>query len=152
MANVYNVAKAGLADGTIDWVVDTIKIALLDAATYTYNPDHDVMTTVVAAGAEIVATNYTGGHAGAGRKTIGTKSVNPDDTNDRATLVGTIPTWTALGGATNDTVGAAVIFQELASDAASIPIAYFDISPDVPTNGSDFSLSATSNILITLDD
>ena len=152
MANVYNRAKAGLASGSIDWVNDTIKILLLDAATYTYDPDHDFVSTVVASGAEISATNYTGGHAGAGRKTLASKAVNEDDTNNRATLTGTIPTWTALGGASNDTVGAAVIFKEGANDGASEAIAYYNINPDVPTNGSDFSLSATGNILITLDD
>lgn len=87
---------------------------------------------------EITATNYTRGFGGAGRKGATTTFAEQDANNRAIVLVGDI-TWTALGGAVNDTVGFACLVKEVSSDADSELIAVFDLT-DTPTNGSDFSL------------
>lgn len=117
----------------------TIKIALFDTG-YTPDKDHDFMDDTVAGTNEIVATNYTAGYGGAGRKALASKAVNQDATNDRAVFDAADVTWTALGGAVNDTVATAVVFKEITSDALSPLILQLDINPDVLTNGGDFTI------------
>lgn len=142
---VYNLAAKEIVDGTIDLDTDTIKVMLLgtSAATYAPDRDHDVIDnggndTTDPSFCEAVATNYTGGFAGAGRKTA-TIAVVEDDANDRAKVNITDLTWTALGGASNDTITAAILIKEVTNDTASRLIAYLDFT-NTPTNGSDFTL------------
>ena len=121
---------------------DTIEVMLVTSA-YTPNADH----LVVDAGgandpldAEIVATNYTGGHAGAGRKVLASKTLTTDNTNDRAEFDAADIVWTALGGATNATVvGAIVIKRGTTNDTTARLIWYIDIA-DFTTNGSDVTV------------
>lgn len=87
---------------------------------------------------EITATNYTRGFGGAGRKAATTTFTEQDASNRAVVIVGDL-TWTALGGAVNDTVGFACLVKEGSSDADSELIAVFDLS-DTPTNGSDLTL------------
>lgn len=130
----YNKGLAALMHGDFSLLSSGIKIMLLKTS-YTYDPDHDFVNQL----SEISATNYTGGFGGSGRKTLSV-TVSEDDTNNRGKAVFSNVTWSALGGAVNDTVGAAVIFHEGTSDADSVLIAYFDLA-DTATNGSDFTLS-----------
>jgi hypothetical protein len=115
---------------------------MLVNSVYTPNRDDDVVDAGGASDAvdaEITATNYTRGWGGAGRKTV-TVTIAEQDANDRAVVIIADVTWTALGGATNDTVVAAVLIKEGgANDTTSRLIAYFDIT-DTPTNGSDLTL------------
>lgn len=139
---VYNIAKKEIMDGTLNLNTDTLKIMLINA-TYTPNADH----TLVDAGgasdvldAEINATNYAGGWGGAGRKTLTTKTFQQDDVNDRGELHADNVSWTALGGAANDTIVAAVLVKEGgANDTTSRLIAYIDLA-DTTTNGGDFTI------------
>lgn len=115
---------------------------MLVGSEYTYDPDHDF----IAAGgandpddAEIDATNYTRGFGGAGRKAA-TVTFAEQDGNNRAVIKIADLTWTALGGALNDTVEGAILIKEGTNDADSSLIAYFDL-PTTPTNGSDFGLN-----------
>jgi hypothetical protein len=130
-------------DGTIDLDTSTIKVMLVDAG-YTYDPDHQVIDPGTNDAAdlsfnEIVATNYTGGFAGAGRKTA-VVTLQKSNTNNRVEIAIADLTWTALGGATNDTAsGAVVIYETGGADTASIPIAFLDFA-DTPTNGGNFTL------------
>jgi hypothetical protein len=117
-----------------------IKIALIDTG-YTPDKDHDYADDFTSASNEIDATNYTRGWGGAGRKALGSKAVNQDDTNNRAVFDAADVTWTALGGATNDTVATAVVLKEITDDAHSPLILQLDISPDVLTNGGDFTIT-----------
>lgn len=138
----YNQALADILTGSIDMDSNTLKIMLVDAS-YTYDPDHQVVDNggndaTDPSFNEIVATNYTGGFAGAGRKTA-TLTVSKQDANNRAVITIGDLTWTALGGATNDTVGGAILIKEITNDAASRVIAFFDLT-DTPTNGGDFTL------------
>jgi len=149
---VYNKAAAEIFDGSIDLDTDTLKVMLVDDS---YSPDRD--DDVVDEGgagdaesAEITATNYARAWGGAGRKTPSI-SVSEQDANDRAVAIIADLTWTALGGAVNDTVAGAILIKEGdANDTTSRLIAYFDIA-DTPTNGSDFILdfdAADGNIRI----
>lgn len=139
---VYNTAAKEIADGTIDLLNDTIKVMLVTSS-YTANRDDDV---VDAGGAndpvdhEIVATNYTGGWGGAGRKTLASKAITTDKTNDRGEFDATDVTWTSLGGAQNATIAAAILIKEgVANDTTSRLIAYHDLT-DTPTNGGNITI------------
>jgi hypothetical protein len=127
LLNVHN--------GGIDLDTTTLKVMLVDTG-YTYDPDTAAVSTISAA--EITATNYTAGFGGAGRKTA-TITCAEQTANNRVIETIADLTWTALGGAVNDTVAAAVLIREVTNDAASIPVAYFDFS-DITTNGGDVTL------------
>jgi hypothetical protein len=137
----YNKAIADILTGAIDMDSNTLKVMLVNS-TYTPNRDDDVVDAGGASDAldaEITATNYTKGWGGSGRKTA-TVTVAEQDASDRAVVIIADITWTALGGATNDTVVAAILIKEGGSnDTTSRLIAYFDIT-DTPTNGSDLTL------------
>lgn len=153
-SGLYVTGLSELLDGTIDLDDDTLKIMLVDD-NYVYDPDHDVIDNggddaTDPSYNEITATNYTGGFEGAGRKTA-TVAVEADKTNDRVNVVVTDLTWTALGGASNDTIGGAILIKEGENDAASRLIAFFDVT-DTSTNGGDitldFAAAGTGNIQV----
>jgi hypothetical protein len=138
-SGAYSRAIKEINDRTLD-ITTGCKVMLVNS-TYTYDPDNDF----VAAGgvsdpddAEITATNYTRGFGGAGRKAA-TLTFVEQDANNRAVIRIADLTWTALGGATNDTIEGAILIKEGTSDADSKLIAYFDL-PTTPTNGSDVTL------------
>jgi len=129
-------------NGGIDLDTTTLKLMLVDAG-YAYDPDHAVVDNGANNGTdpsfnEVVATGYTGGFNGAGRKTV-TVTVVEDTANNRVVVRLADTTWTALGGATNDTVAAAILIREVTDDTQSILIAYLDFT-DFTTNGSDVTL------------
>ena len=141
-----NVAK--MLDGTIAFLTDTIKVLLVSTATaYTYDPDHEFIDAGGAndiVDAEANVTNYTRGFAGAGRKTLASKTLTANDTSNRVELDAADVVWTALGGASNQTLAAAVVLKEITNDAASRMFAYLDFT-DVATNGGDVTLQFASN-------
>ncbi len=145
MANlIYNTAKVEMWDGTVDLLVNTIKILLVSNAV-AYSPDID--DDVVDAGgandvidAESNVTNYARGWNAAGRKTLASTAITVDKANDRAEFDAVDVTWTALGNGSNQTVVAGVITKEGgANDTTSRLIAYIDFT-DFTTNGADFTL------------
>lgn len=137
----YNDAKKEIFDNTLNMSSDTLKIMLTNS---THVPDADD-SFIDDAGAddaidgEIVATNYTGGFAGAGRKTLASVAITVDKTNDRAELDATDVTWTALGNGSNDTITGAVMVKEITNDTLSRVIAFIDFT-DTTTNGGDFTI------------
>ncbi len=143
-AGAYSNGVENILNGTIDLDTSTVKIMLVDSG-YTYDPDHAVIDNGANNATdpsfnEIVATNYTGGFAGAGRKTATVTITEQTASNRVVTIIGDL-TWTALGGASNDTVQAGILVREITNDTASILIAFFDFSGGaVTTNGSDFSI------------
>jgi len=142
----YLQGLADCMDQSIDMVNDTLKFMLVNDS-YTFDTDH----TVIDNGAddstdpsynEITATNYTGGYGGAGRKTATvTRTINT--TNDRIDYSFDSETWSSLGGASNDTVAAAILVKEITNDTASRLIAYIDFT-DKLTSGNDITLNMTS--------
>lgn len=72
----YNSAKVKIADGSINWVSDTIKVALCTSA---YTPNKRTHTWLSDITNEVTGTGYT-----AGGYTLSGKSLTQDNTNDRA--------------------------------------------------------------------
>lgn len=138
---VYNKAAQELADGTIDLLTDTIKVMLV---TSTYSPSRTDL--VVDAGgssdaldAEISVSGYTGGWGGSGRKSLASKSVAVDQSNNRAEFSAANLTWSTLG--TGATIAALILIKEgVSNDTTSRLIAYLDIT-NTPTNGGDIAFT-----------
>lgn len=160
MANfVYNTAALELLDGTINLNTDNVEWMLVTSS-YVADRDDDV---VDAGGAndpldhEIVATGYTGGHAGAGRKDAngGAPAWTVDKTNDRAEWdADDPPTWSPLGNGANATIAAAILIKRgPTNDTDARLILYVDTTTGTPslpflTNGSDFTLNYNAEGLI----
>lgn len=126
--NVYQNGLMKCMDGTIVLLTDTIKIVLVKSS-YTPNRDHDFLSDVT----EITGVSgYTGGFAGAGRKTLASKTLAITDASDLFTFDAADVAFGALG--TGDTIGGGVICKEITSDAAS-PIIAFNGVTNTPTNG-----------------
>ena len=140
---LYNTGLSELIDGTIDFLTDTIKVMYVTAS---YIPDQDD-DLVDAGGAddpvdhEIVATGYTRGWGGAGRQTLGSKTITVDDANNRVVLDAADPAAQALGNGSNATIAGVLIIKEGgADDTTSRLLAYLDPS-DVTTNGGNITLA-----------
>lgn len=135
-AGAFSRGVLSILNGTIDLDTTALKFMLANS-TYTFDPDHSAVSSVT----EISATNYTGGFAGAGRKSA-TVTLTEQTANNRVVTIFGNLTWTALGGASNDTVQAGVLIREITNDAASVPIVFLDFTGgNVTTNGSDFTIS-----------
>ncbi len=152
MSFVYTPAMNAIAAGTLPMNVATYKVMLLNAAQTANKADQFVSTHL--SGAEIgsggAVTNYTRGYGGSGRKAV-SLSLSTVTTNPVGVIISANIVWSALGGAVNDTIVGAALVKEITNDAASLCIAYWDISPSVTTNGSDFTItvSGTGNITFT---
>lgn len=72
---VYNSAKTSLGKAEIDWVNDTIKVAL---TTSSYTPNQDSHTYFSDVTNEVSGTGYT-----AGGFTLASKTATQDNTNNR---------------------------------------------------------------------
>lgn len=152
MANEwFNIGKSGILAGTIDLDSANIRLLLLKAApTIPADLDVDTITALLASTAdECDATNYA-------RKINGTDftlTVITNDTDNRADIqIDADLTYANLGGALNNTVVGALLFEHNTNDSDSIPIVFFDIA-DTPTNGGNFTLqwptdSATARCVI----
>jgi hypothetical protein len=139
MALVFNLAKKLIADGTIDLLTDTIKIMLV-GSTYTANADQDYVNPS-SYQTELGGTGYAGGYGGSGRKTLASKVITEDDTNDRAEFVAAPVTWTSINAGT--AAGALIIRERAATgDTMSELIGYVDSGGfPVTTNGGDFTIT-----------
>lgn len=137
---VYTKAIHNFLTKTIDLEDDTIKAALIKSspAGSPDNKDHDFVDDVITGGVstECDFTNYA-------RKTLANVDVAIDDANNRVEVSWDAAVWTNAGGASNNTVGAMLIYWEVTNDADSVPIAYFDFG-DVTTDGTDLTISCGS--------
>jgi hypothetical protein len=129
----YSRGVLKILDGTIDMDTTALKTGLAKS-TYAPDPDESSLTTFAASEAD--CTGYTGAFGGAGRK-ASTITLTEQTANNRVVVIITDLTWTALGGATNNTLGYSILLREVTNDAASIPIAYLAFASNVTTNGSD---------------
>lgn len=132
----YNAGIKGIQDRTIDYASDTIKVMLVTSS-YTFNQDETSMTT--ASSAEPNITGYTAGFGSASRRTLASKTITNDTTNNRSVFDAADPaTWTALGAGA--TLSAAIVYKHITDNATSVPITYLDFT-DTATNGGDFSVA-----------
>lgn len=141
MDRVYNRGKTILADGSLDWVNDTIKALLVDSS-YTYSADHNFVADVTG---ELVDASY-------GRVTLTNKSVVEDDTGDRAVLKADALDFGALD---NVTPAAVILFKEVMNDADSPLISYHDSGFGAAANGAGYVVNgggAGDDEWVTLED
>lgn len=129
---VYNRGKQYV--GANGWLTPTYKAMLITSA-YTFNVDHDFVSDLGAV--ELSGTGYVAGFGNSGRKTLTSKAVNLNDTNDRAEFDAADLTWSAISAGT---MAAVVIIREATSDADSELIAYLDPT-DIVTNTGDLIIT-----------
>jgi NADH dehydrogenase/NADH:ubiquinone oxidoreductase subunit G len=127
---VFNVAKGSAGEFAVDDATKFGILLLKTAASDATLKDQDTVAAILAGGStEADFTNYT-------RKTGLTATRTVDDTNDRVDLDLADQTWTAAGGAANNTIVKLIVFYEnAAADATRIPVTCHDWA--VTTDGSD---------------
>lgn len=141
---VYNKGKYQILSGSTDLLNDTIKVMLVDSD-YSFDADHNFVSQV--SSDELSVSGYTGGFNGAGRKTLASKTVTEDDTNDRAYFDAADLTWTSL--ATGATIGGAILIKEVTNDTDSVLLAFIDLT-NTPTNGGDVTVAWNADGIIRL--
>jgi hypothetical protein len=127
------------ATDAIDLDGDTIKVGL-STATHVPNKDDTFLDDAGAddfVDGEATGTGYTGGFAGAGRKSLANKAVTDDLTNDRAKFDADDLTWTAYDP--TSACAQATVMKEITSNALSPVIINLDFA-DVDPAGNDFVL------------
>ena len=122
--------------GSTDWDTSTLKLTLIKDS-YTYDPDHDFVNDVTSA--ECDATGFNGGFAGADRNVCAI-TVTEQTASNRVVCILTDETYSAIGGASNNTLESALLMREVSADSDSIPLVYLEFSATVATNGSDISV------------
>lgn len=134
---VYDIAKKT----NFNWVTDDIRVLLIGGTSLPDTAFAPALSTVAAILAvsgvtELNATNYA-------RQTT-TRSETQDDANTRADhAISAAVTWTALGGAANDTIQATLYYKYVAGgDANCIPIALARLTTPLSTNGSNIVQNA----------
>lgn len=133
----YGQGLLKVLDRTIDFAGDTIKVMLVDA-TYTYSATHEFASDVNSH--ELSGTGYTGGFAGAGRKTTASKTITNNTGSTRVEYDFADIVWTGLSAGT---IGGMIILKETTNDAASRIIGFLDPT-DLVTNGGDVTLVVNS--------
>ena len=108
------------------WTTGTYKWVLVTAGTI--NADLDNVTALVAAAPEITVTGYT-------RVTVATPARVVDDTADTITYTAGNPSFGTLDP--GEDVAAVVLIKDNGSDATSIPIGWWALSPVVATDIAD---------------
>ena len=133
---IFNAAMKKLADGTIDFINDTVKCMLVSAS-YTPDKDHVFVSEITASpSAELSGTGYAAGFGGAGRKSLASKAINIDNANDRIELDAADLTWTAINAGTFKYL---VLIKEEIDDSDSHLICAIDITSQA-TNGGDITV------------
>jgi hypothetical protein len=128
----FNISKGRIAekaaDGASNFIVMLLSATSADAAL----ADFDTVALMLAGTPdEATFTNYA-------RKTGLTGVITVDDTNDRVDVDLPDQTWTAAGGAANNTlVKLVVAYEESAADSGRIPLTAHDFA--VTTDGSDLT-------------
>jgi len=133
---VYNVAKAGFLDGSIDLDTDDIRCLLL-VGSVTISADHATVAAVVAANTEASDGSYA-------RQALTGETVTQNDTDDRAEFSADTIDFGALD---NETPNAAVIFKFVTNDAGSTPISIHDTGFGVAANGAGYTITIPNDIL-----
>lgn len=85
-------------------------------------------------------SGYTGGHGGAGRRSLASQTVTPDNTNWRGVFDAADETWTALGAGTRALDGDIIHRVGTSDDTTAKLIAWVEFASDVTLNGGDFTI------------
>ena len=141
-SQVFNVFKKQIMDGTIDLTANDIRVMLIrggSSAGSSADRDFDTVQSITTL-AEVDGTGYTGGHAGADRRSVSTKTQTIDDANDRAEFDGDDITWTAIGSVVGQCEGA-LLYKKNTSDGDSVPIAYIKFASTKNLDGGDLTIN-----------
>lgn len=135
---VFNIAKGAFAEKIRDGATSVGIMLLKTAESDATLRDYDTLAAILAgANTEADFTNYA-------RKTGLTGTVTVDDTNDRVDCDVPDQTWTAAGGASNNTLAKAIVFyQESAADSGRVPMTHHDFVET--TTGSDITLQVNAS-------
>jgi hypothetical protein len=136
----FNILK-GTILSTINLASDDIRVMLLGTVLVEGTVQDADTISGITIDEITTATNYV-------RKALASEAVTTDDTNNRGAFDAADVTWTALGGAANDTIEAALIYKHVTNDTDSIPLIHLDLA-STPTNGGDITLAfASAGILL----
>lgn len=137
-AHFFPKTQEALAKGEANLSTDSLKVMLL--STYTFSNTHATMADVKAAGTEATGTAYTAGGQALTSVTVATSgSVTTLDCAD--------PSWAA------STITAAyAVFYDAAggTDAANLPICYWDLGGSQSSSDGAFTLTINASGLATL--
>lgn len=135
---VFNIAKGAAAEKIRDSAANCGIMLLKTAEAEATLKDRADLAAVLANGSvECDFTNYA-------RKTGLTGTITVDNTNDRVDADVADQTWTAAGGATNNSVVRAIVFyQDSAADSGRVPLTCHDFV--VTTDGSDLTLQVNAS-------
>jgi hypothetical protein len=128
---------AGLAAimGSTDLSSATVQ-AMLVTSGYTPDIDHDFVSETTPGSNELSGTGYS-------RKTLGTKTITKDDTNNRAVFDAADLTWTSIDAGT---AAAVILFIFVTGDSDSILLLHIDNGgfPAI-TDGGDLTIAWSVN-------
>jgi len=132
---IYNEAKAGFVNGTIDWDSDDIRCALLMTNTTadSQNDDiHDLADFITLD--ECDATGYS-------RQALSNEVVRIDDENDRAELDADNASFSGLSGDATRDIQGVLIYKHVDGTAANdLAIAFIDFTSDVPSTATQIDI------------
>ena len=137
---IYNSYAVDLGKADVDFLVDTIKVALV---TSSYTPDQDThdfyddITNEVANG-----NGYTTGGA-----TLANKSVTKDNVNNRSVLDADDTAWTT----SSFTARGAVIYKDTGVASTSPLICYKDFGSDKTVSSGTFTISWNAAGILTIN-
>jgi len=119
---LYDAGRDAFLNGDIDWIADTIKVTLVDAADYTVNLSTDDYYNDVTAGGRVAVATLTGKSTAAG-------------VADAANVT--------FSSVTGDVSEALVIWKDTGTESTSPLIAYIDGATGLPVtpNGGDITVT-----------
>lgn len=139
MANfVYTNALDLIAKGSIDFLNDDIRIALVDNTTTADTEEDVTLMNGFSTLGELSGTGYS-------RKVLASKAINKDEANDRSEMDCADVLWSSINAGT---AAAAILYKHVSDDTDSIPIAFIDSNFPFVTNGGDFTLTINAEGLI----
>lgn len=130
MAKLFNEALTSLIKGEIDYLNDTIKVALITDA-----PDIDNDTYFSDVSGEASGSGYT-----AGGETLASKTVTTDDTNDRSIADAADVQWTGLSA----TFRYIVVYQSTGVDSTSRLLSYIDLGSSQTIDNGTYDITWTA--------
>lgn len=140
MSFIYNRALKQILSGEINLTSDTIKVMLVDSG-YTPNADHDFVDNGMNDASDPSFNELSG--TGYIRQTLGSKTFQESDANDRGEFDAADVTFEDIDAGTAD---AAILYVEGNDDTDSVLLAYID-DGGFPrtTNGGDLTIQWNAN-------
>jgi hypothetical protein len=131
---LYGLGMEKIAEASVDFLNDTVKVALVTSS-YTFDQDtHDFWDDVSTN--EVSGTGYT-----AGGETLGTKTVTYDAGTNEVRFDAADVTWTS----STITARYAVIYKDSGVAATSPLIALVDFGQDEVSSNGDFGITWAAN-------